>query len=137
VSVERSREVMRIYLEEVIQGHAERLNDIAAPDVLDHAAVALGLRPGRDGWLDHVASFNSGISDPVIDIRRIVADDDNVVGWWTAAGTHNDTFLGVPATGREISGQAVSFFKLRDGMVVEYELVLDVYPILRQMGVIG
>jgi steroid delta-isomerase-like uncharacterized protein len=128
---------MRIYLEEVIQGHAERLNDIAAVDVLDHTAVALGMRPGRDGWFDHVANFSTAISDSVIDIRRIVADEDNAVGWWTATGTHAGTFLGVPATGRKLSGQAVSFFKLRDGMVVEYELVLDVYPILRQMGVVS
>src|SRR3954467_15851211 len=105
MSVERSREVMRIYLEEVIQGNVELLNGIAAEDVVDHTAVSRGWRSGRDGWFDHVDNFRSGVSDAVVEIRRIVADEDNVVGWWSASGVHSGTFLGVPPTGRTIRGQ--------------------------------
>lgn len=45
-------------------------------------------------------------------------------------------FFGVPATGRQVSGGAVSFFQLRYGKVVEYLVVVDQYPLLQQMGVL-
>jgi steroid delta-isomerase-like uncharacterized protein len=135
MSVTRSHEVMRLHLEEVVgKGNLDVLEDIAAPDMVDHAAIKFGWRPGRDGWVDHVSVFRAALPDAEVTVQRIVASDDEVVGLWTATGTHSANFFGVEATGRRITGTAVSFFKLRDGKVTDYVAVVDQYPLLQQMG---
>jgi steroid delta-isomerase-like uncharacterized protein len=118
-------------------GKIDVLDDIAADDVVDHTAKQFGWRSGRDGWIDHVDHFRAALPDVAITVRRIVADEDNVVGCWRGSGTHSNELFGAPATGRTLTGEAVSLFEVRNGRVVDDQVVVDLYPLMRQMGVIA
>ncbi len=128
--------IMRCYLTEVVaQGRLDRLADIAAEDMVDHTAIAAGWGPGRDGLERHVRHFRSCVSDPEINIERIVASENDVVGVWRVRGTHSGDLFGIPATGRTIEWTNASIFRVEDGKIVDYAGVWGSLEAVQRMGV--
>lgn len=84
MSRERSEEVMRRYLTEVlIERKLEVIKEIAAEDMWDHTQP----KPGREGLERHAGGFLALVPDIQIVINHIVADENTVVGIWTWRGT--------------------------------------------------
>jgi len=129
-------DLMRTYLKEVVEaGNVALLEDIAAEDMTDHTALAVGWGTGRAGLVRHVTEFRRMVPDLSVDIERIVASEDEVVGLWRVRGTHRGSLFGVPATGRALDYRNASFFRVRDGRIVDYTGVWGALEAVRQMGV--
>ena len=136
MSQERCEEVMRIYITEVgAQGKLELLEDIAAEDMVDHAAIAMGWGPGRSGLEQHVKYFREALSDLEIDLERVIASADEVVGVWRVRATHSGEFFGVPPTGKTLEWTNASIFRLKDGKIIDYTVVAGALEAVMQMGV--
>lgn len=132
MSQERSAEVMRRYLTEVVaQGKLEVIPEIAAEDMVDHSQST----PGRAALENHVRGFRETFPDVEVEVQRIIASDDEVVGIWRLRGTHSRELFGIPATGRTLEFTVASIFRLRDGMLVDYTLVAGALEAAAQMGV--
>jgi steroid delta-isomerase-like uncharacterized protein len=128
--------VMRRYLTEVVaQGRIELLEDLAAEDMVDHTAVAAEWGEGRQGLEKHVRYFRRVVPDLEVEVERVIASDDEVVGIWRATGTHAGSLFGVPATGRRVDYRNASVFRVRDGRIVDYTGVWGALDAVRQMGV--
>ncbi len=131
MSQERSEEVMRRYLTEVVaQGKLELIPELAAEDMFDHTQAT----QGREGLVAHVTGFRSAIPDLELDLERIIASDDGVVGLWTWHGTPAREFFGVPATGVKVSCKVASVFQIKDGMLSDYVVYADALGTVKQMG---
>jgi steroid delta-isomerase-like uncharacterized protein len=129
-------DIMRVYLEDVVgRGNLELLEEIAAEDMVDYTAVAVGWGPGRAGLIRHVTYFRSVMGDLVVDVERIVASDTEVVGLWRVRGLHQGELFGLPATSRRLDYRNASFFRVRDGLIVDYTGVWGALDAVRQMGV--
>ena len=122
MSREHNEQIMRTYLEEVVgNGRLDLISEIANEDMVDET-VPPGGPAGRDGLVSHVQFFRSVVGDRKIEIRRIVANEDEVMAWWTAHGTHIAEWWGVPPSGKPLSGHAFSFFDIRNGKISRYSL---------------
>lgn len=120
MSRERSEQVMRRYLNEVvIAKNLEVIDEIAAEDMWDHTQS----EPGRNGLVEHVRGFHRLIPNVEIEVSEIIADDCKVVGIWNWRGNPVTDFLGIPA-GREVVAQVASLFRLRDGLLADYSLMV-------------
>jgi steroid delta-isomerase-like uncharacterized protein len=129
---QRSAEVMRTYLEEVVgKRRYELIPQLAAEDMIDHTQPV----KGRQGLFNHVQTFHETFPDVTIEVKRIIASDDEVVGVWRLKGTHSQELFGVPATGKTLEFDVASIFKLRDGMLVDYTLVAGGLEAAIQMGI--
>jgi steroid delta-isomerase-like uncharacterized protein len=136
MSQERCKEVMHLYLTEVVQkGNINLLEDIAADDMVDHTAVAAGLGTGRPGLEQHVRYFRQCIPDLQVTIERIIASQDEVVGVWRVRGTHKEYLFGIPGTGKVIEWTNASIFRLKDGKIIDYTGVWGALEAVQQMGV--
>jgi steroid delta-isomerase-like uncharacterized protein len=132
MSQQRSAEVMRTYLEEVVGKRRYGLIPrLAAEDMIDHSQPVRG----RQGLVNHVQNFHRTFPDVTIEVKRIIASDDEVVGVWRLKGTHSQELFGVAATGKTLEFDVVSLFKLRDGMLVDYSLVAGALEAAIQMGI--
>jgi len=112
---------MRRYLTEVlIERKLEVIKEIAAEDMWDHTQP----EPGREGWERHAGGWLESLPNVHVVINHIIAGEDKVVGVWTWRGTPvaGSAAPGLP-TGRELECTAMSLFKLRDGLVVDYSLI--------------
>src|SRR5690349_1257354 len=64
----------------------------------------------------------------------IVAEDDLVGVLWTLNGTHKDTYLGIPATGKPVSFKMAEFMKISNGKLKEYWNAVDDADLLLDIG---
>ena len=66
----------------------------------------------------------------------LVAEGDQVVKRWTASITHGGEYMGVPATGNQITVKGIEIFRIRDGKICEIWSSMDVLGLLQGIGVI-
>jgi steroid delta-isomerase-like uncharacterized protein len=122
MSAESNKIVVRRYIEEVINGGDLNLID---------EFFAPGMRARVRGFL---TSGEGAFPDGREQIQEIVAEGETVMAHWILRGTHQNPFMGMPATGKkiEIHGFAVYFFK--DGQIVHDLMVMDWLDALEQLG---
>ena len=119
MSRERSEEVMRRYLTEVLmERKLEVIKEIAAEDMWDHTQP----KPGREGLERHAGGFLAARPNIKIVVNHILADEDTVVGIWTWRNIEERETMGIPG-GREVECRCCSIFKIRDGLLVDYTLI--------------
>lgn len=137
MSREQNATVMERYLKEVVeQGDLSLLDELAAEDMVDHTAVAAGWGTGRQGLLQHVTYFRQTIGDMKVDVQRLIASDDEVVGVWRVSGVHQAPLFGYPASGRNIEWTNASIFKIEDGKIADYSGVWGALEAVQGMGVL-
>jgi predicted ester cyclase len=114
-------------------------DEVCDPDmVLSVAGFPSALR-----GLSAVKQFNTMLRIAFPDfhqsIEDIVADTQSVTVRWIGRGTHSGVLLSpvgiVTPTGRAITLEGTSTFRLRDGRIVEERLQIDVAGLLRELGV--
>jgi len=134
VSSERAAVVMRRYLLDVVAGgDLSALDELAHHDMTDHTAVSAGWGDGRQGLERHLEYFRSALTDIEVEVERVIASADEVVGLWRVRGTHVGELFGVQATGRTLEYRNASVFRLRDGKIADYTGVWDGLAAVRQM----
>jgi steroid delta-isomerase-like uncharacterized protein len=123
VSRADNEQIMRTYLQEVVaKGRLDLIPEIAAENMVDEVIEAEGGPPGREGLIAHVMGFHADFPSRTITIRKILANDDGVMAWWTAEGTPATEFGGVPPTGKRVLVHVFSFFGITDGKIFRYRL---------------
>ncbi len=88
-----------------------------------------GFRAFFQNWFSSAPDFN-------YTLKKIIADEDHVWVYGTYSGTHKDDWLGIPATHKSYSFDAVDIFRIEDGKLAEHWDVLDVYGLFKQLGVV-
>lgn len=69
-------------------------------------------------------------------INDTVADEEKAVVRFTLEGTHQGSFLGIPASGKAISISAIAMMEFVDGKITRLNGVFDQMGLLRQIGVL-
>jgi hypothetical protein len=62
--------------------------------------------------------------------------DNGIVVRFTANGTHTGSFMGIPATNRQISASAFVLLTIVDGKVTHLRAMFDQMGLMRQLGVV-
>jgi steroid delta-isomerase-like uncharacterized protein len=88
------------------------------------------------GWAAFMTSFTTAFPDAQIAVEASIAERDVVVSRWTISGTHLGNFLGVPASGRQISMQGIDFSRVVDGKIAEHWAQFDVMAVMQQIGAV-
>ena len=74
---------------------------------------------GRDGVRSRRARAKTAFPDGRFDIEEMIEEGDRVAVRYRFTGTHEGPFAGVPATGREVSGEGIEIYRLHEGQIVE------------------
>jgi predicted ester cyclase len=88
--------------------------------VADHRAAFLTAFPDRRGG-NHYCRIGDGAYAAVS-------------GWPSMTMTHRGPYLGVPATGRDLTLRVMDFYRLARGRIAENWVLLDYVDLFRQMG---
>lgn len=64
---------------------------------------------------------------------HLVAEGDLVALHGTFRGVHKGPFAGIEPTGRQVSSDAMVFYHIRDGVIVEHWLQMDMKDIIDQL----
>ncbi|MHB8647424.1 MAG: ester cyclase [Thermomicrobiales bacterium] len=127
--------IVRRYFDAANAGDLDALDDLLAPDVIDHAAYA-GQPAGRDGFKAFIAMWRAAFPDLVYTIEDEIANGDRVVVRWTGQGTHLGMYHHIAPTGKRVTMSGIQINRLAGGKIVEDWTSTDELGLLRQLGAI-
>ena len=137
MSAEESKAIMSRFWEVWEQGDIDSLDELLAPDYVNHTLAAPDLPPGPEGVKEVVSMFRSGIPDLRVVIEDMIAEGDRVATRYALEGTHGGDLFGVAPTGRHLSIKSMTIERLSGGKIVEHWRVTDELDMMRQLGAIG
>jgi predicted ester cyclase len=120
---ERNKAVVRRLVAEVLNGgQMDAIDELYAPELTAEAK-------------DWIAPFLASFPDTRMEIIDLIAEGDRVAARFTCSGTHTGEWLGHAPTGRRFEQiDEASFYRLRNGRIVESWGVEDTLRRLEQLG---
>jgi steroid delta-isomerase-like uncharacterized protein len=118
------------------QGNLATLDEIMAPNFVDHSPMVPNLSLGSEGYKQFVAASRTACPDFWVSIEDLIAEGDTVVMRITAGGTHQGAWLGIPPTGKQFTETGIYIFRIAGGKIVERWGNQDDLGMLQQLGVI-
>ena len=134
MSAETEALVRRFFEEFCNDRHAELADELIAEDYLAHGPQAPPAE-GPDGVRERVGLYQESV-DGRWEVQEIMSVDDRVVARWIGRGTHRGELMGVDPTGRPISVDAISVFRIANGKIAEEWTVWDALGLLQQVGAV-
>jgi steroid delta-isomerase-like uncharacterized protein len=117
------------------------LDEVYSPDFVLHALwqntsaggaiEAKGTEPAKQvigGWF-------TGFPDIKVTVEDQVAEGDLVASRHSSHGTHTDTFMGMPPTGKEAVVTGMTVTRIADGKIVEAWTSWDALGMFEQLGI--
>ncbi|MGE0600601.1 MAG: ester cyclase [Dehalococcoidia bacterium] len=95
-----------------------------------------GMPPNIDGMRQALPAFRAAFSDVTITLGEVVSSGEMFAYRMTFAATHSGDFMGVPATGRQVSMSETHIERIRDGRIVSHSGDIDMLGLLQQIGAI-
>ena len=136
MSTEQNKALVR-RLEEVFnRGNMSMVDELFAPDFVEHEELPPGIPPGREAVKQLTTMFRSAFPDFKATIDDIVAEGDKVVIRQTWSGTHKGEFMGVPPTGKSVSFGVIDIIRIAGGKFVEHWGQMDMMGMMQQLGAI-
>jgi steroid delta-isomerase-like uncharacterized protein len=124
-------------MEEVFnQGNTSLVDELFAPDFVEHEELPPGIPPGREAVKVMYTMFRNAFPDFKITIDDMIAEGDKVVAHSTWTGTQKGEFMGIPPTGKSVSFGVFDTIRIADGKFVEHWGLMDSMKMMQQLGVV-
>ena len=130
---DKNKEIIRKIFEDGMNNrNLSVFEEYVSPQYVNHGIP--GHQPGVEGFKEIINQFTEAFPDMKITQDEIIADGDSVAtrGSWT--GTNKGSFMGMPATGKQVNVQYMDFWKLKDGKCVENWVQMDTAGLMQQLG---
>jgi steroid delta-isomerase-like uncharacterized protein len=132
---EQNKRLVRRDIEEVWnRANYGLVDELVASDYAGHQPRSEA--NGREGYRRFFATLRAAFPDLRFTIEDEIAEGDRVVTRWTARGTHEGAFQGIPPTGKPGVVTGITIKRLADGKIVEGWTTVDELGMLQQLGVI-
>ncbi|MEO6826584.1 MAG: ester cyclase [Microbacteriaceae bacterium] len=82
-----------------------------------------------------ILTMHEAFPDFTTDILSIVEDVETAAIHWQSRGTHQGSFMDVPATGRSVTVTGASFLRFQDDRIAEEWVVWDPRELLSALGI--
>ena len=125
----------RIPLEILNQGKYELIDEIYAPDFVEHYEQP-GVPPTREGFKQFAMAYRTAFPDLHYTVEDAIEAGDKIVHRLTASGTMKGDFLGMPATGRRATWSEIHIGRVADGRLVEHWGLVDQLGLFVQLGIV-
>jgi ketosteroid isomerase-like protein len=131
---EQNKSLMKRFVAEYQTNHDDAvLYELISEDFVDRSALP-GLPPGRPGVKALFDTLHASFAGFSAEIHDQVAEDDRVVTRKSFSGRQVGEFLGIAATGRDVSFELIDIVRIANGQIVEHWNVVDLLGLMRQLG---
>lgn len=90
---------------------------------------------GREELEGFIREMRTAFPDIRLTLDDMLAREDVVMAEWTATGTHEGEFNGIPPTGNEVEQQGMEKLRIADDEIQEASIYFDTREMLAQLGV--
>ncbi len=135
MSVEKQRLIVEQWIEAWNTQNLVAARNVLAPDYQRHDPNLPDL-DGAAAGVDFITTIATGFPDIHLQVEHIFAHDDLVAARLTVRGTHQGPFMGVPATGREVTVEVMDVFRLDGDTIAEEWAVMNALGLFQQLGIL-
>ena len=129
MNLTENKALVRRYYDEVLTGRNRSvLGQLLDPSFVSH--VSGGPDVGTGAYAAAVEATFAAFPDLAVTVHDQVAEDDKVATRWSATGTHDGDFAGVPATGRLVTVTGIHVHRVRHGRLAEHWEELNLLGVL-------
>lgn len=114
-------------------GDARRFDELVSEEYVQHNP-AVG--PGRAGLAGFTGHWFETLSDTHVTVEDAFAVGDRVVGRFTYRARHTGPFVGMAASGADITMRSIDIWRVENGRFVEHWDELNLLDVFQQMGAI-
>ena len=136
MSLEQNKAILTRFVEFINTGNTAIADEVVAPDFLERDPLP-GQQPGREGLKAVILMIRAAFPDLEWVVDEMVAEGEMVASRFTWRGTHRGSFLGVPATGKQVTVTGMVFDRVVGGQLVESQILTDTLSLLTQLGVMS
>lgn len=114
---EANKAMYRRFIDECLNGgNQAAVANYLTPDFIDHRAPG---QDGIEGTQKVIAQVHAGFPDIHFHPEDIIAEGDRVVVRFSIRGTHRGEFMGIAATGRQVTWSGINIARMENGKFVE------------------
>ncbi|CKG96751.1 ester cyclase [Mycolicibacterium smegmatis] len=96
-----------------------------------------GSTQNRDEFKSSITATRSAFPDLATVVDEVVVEGDRAAIRWHSTGSHEHSFLGVPATKREVTVSGATFARFDNDRIVEEHVTWDPRALLTALGIIA
>lgn len=134
---------MRRFVEFINTADETLGNELISNDAIFHVPNQSEPVNGVAGYIAIIGMMRSGFPDIQWTLEETIAEEDEaeagdirIAARFLMRGTHRGDFFGVPATGKSIAVQAVNFYRLSNGKIVQERGQPDLLSLMQQIGAV-
>ena len=134
---------MRRFVEFINTADETLGKELIANDAIFHVPNRSEPMQGVAGYLAIIGMMRGGFPDIQWTLEETIAEEDKlgagdtrIAARFTMRGRHQGDFFGVPATGKPIAVQAVNFYRVSNGKIVEERGQPDLLGLMQQIGAV-
>ena len=131
-----NKAVVRRWFAETDKGNYAIVDELCAPNYVDHNPPLPGMPVGRAGVHRANAVLRAAFPDTVHTIEDQVAEGDKVVTRLRGRATFTGEILGIPPNGQVVEIGGIIIHRLEAGKLVEHWAVSDQLSFMQQLGAI-
>jgi steroid delta-isomerase-like uncharacterized protein len=134
MSPEANKAIVRRWFAETDRGNLAIVEELCAPDYVDHNPPLPGMPAGNQGVRQANVALRQAFPDTVHLIQDQIAEGDKVMTRLIGRGTFRGEILGLPPTGKVVEIAGISVHRLAGGKLVEHWAQADLPGFLQQLG---
>jgi steroid delta-isomerase-like uncharacterized protein len=134
MSTEDNKAHVRRGFEAVNQKNLAVFDELLTPDVVFHTASTT--MQGLEAYKQFLSMYMTAFPDLHFTIEDMIAEGDTVVARFTTRGTHQGNLMGIPPTGKQVSGTGMFIDRIVNGKGVEQWFNTDDLGLMQQLGVV-
>ncbi|HEX6030281.1 MAG TPA: ester cyclase [Tepidiformaceae bacterium] len=123
----------RWYGEVVSGGKTELIDELCAPDFVDHDPLP-GTSADLAGIKEFVAQIRAAFPDLQVSVDDLIGEGDRLAVRSTMRGTHEGDFMGIPGSGKKVEVSNYDFVRFENDQAAEHWGVIDSAALMEQLG---
>ncbi len=135
MAIQENKTLVLRFVDEVQNQHnLAAIDALFSPDFIDHSDMTGS--SGIEGTKAFFTMMFAAFPDMHFTVLQQLAEGDRVMTYKTFHGTHLGPFMGIPATGRQVTTDVIDICSVEDGKLAEHWTVTDLLSLLQQLGVV-
>lgn len=130
MSTEANKDLVCRLVAGINQRNLDVTDEVFAEDFVDHDP-APGLPSTREGFKQALGMFIAAFPDLTLHEEDLIAEGDKVVYRGSFTGTQQSDFMGIPASGRQVTCSEIHIVRCANGRVVEHWEAFDTLGLLQ------
>jgi predicted ester cyclase len=137
MSTEENKAIVRRYHEELFNmGNLAVADEVFDSNYVNSAIDQMGLPRGPEGFKQYASMMRTAFPDLHLTVEDQVAEENKVVHRIIARGTHKGDLMDIAPTNKQVEINVIAIDHISGGKVLETWVVVDMFGMMQQIGVI-